>query len=172
MHKNKNNEELPQWLQVLLVIGGAVCLGYLLTKLFEFLFDTWGEDEVRPRVFISHSWSYDNDYWNLIGKFQKNEFEFYNHSIDLDKPLDASTKSEIELGIRNKIKGCSKVVVLAGSYAERYWIKREVEIANEMGKEIIAVRPWGQSYVPPFLNKKADKIVGFNSKSIIEHIKS
>lgn len=169
----KKQDDLPVWLELLIIIGGAILIGYLLTKLFEYLFSSWGsEDEVRPRVFISHSWKYDKDYWNLINKFDKQEFRFYNHSIDVDKSLDANTSSQIIEGIKKKMQGCSKVLVLAGNYADRYWIKKEVEIANKMGKEVIAIRPWGNKNVPSYLKKHANKIIGFNSSSIIEKIKN
>jgi len=167
---NKQKSEMPLWLQLLLLIGGAVPVGYLIGSLFEFFF---GEDNgCAPRVFVSHSWKNDRDYWNLIEKFERNDFNFYNHSIDVDKPLDVNTSREIEEGIRRKMKGCSKVLVLAGSYSKRYWIKKEVEIANKLNKEVIAVRPWGQNWVPKYLESKADRVVGFNSRAIMENLKS
>jgi hypothetical protein len=70
------------------------------------------------------------------------------------------------------MRGCSKVLVLAGKYANNFWIKKEVQIANEMGKEIIAIRPWGATSIPSYLKNDADKIIGFNAKSIIEKIKN
>ncbi|OFY92199.1 MAG: hypothetical protein A3K10_03060 [Bacteroidetes bacterium RIFCSPLOWO2_12_FULL_31_6] len=125
-----------------------------------------------PRVFISHSWDYDNDYRTLIKRFDHYGFEYYNHSIPEEKALDEETTRKIENGIRNKMKGCSKVLVLAGDYANNYWIKKEVKIAKEMAKEIIAIRPWGEHTIPSYLKNDADRIIGFNSKSIIEHIKN
>lgn len=168
--EQKNNVETPKWIEVLLYIGGAILIGYLLSKLFEHLFET--EKETIPRVFISHSWDYDDDYRTLVKRFDYYGFDYYNHSIPEEKALDEETSRKIEMGIRNKMKGCSKVLVLAGEYANNYWIKKEVQIANEMGKEIIAIRPWGSFSVPEYLKNEADKIVGFNTKSIIETIKN
>lgn len=168
--EQKNNTETPQWLQALIYIGGAILIGYLLAKLFEYLFGT--EKETTPRVFISHSWDYDDDYRTLVKRFDYYGFEFYNHSIPEEKALDEETSRKIENGIRNKMRGCSKILVLAGEYANNYWIKKEVQIANEMGKEIIAIRPWGTTSVPSYLKTDADKIIGFNTKSIIETIKN
>lgn len=166
----EQKSEMPLWLQLLLLIGGTVLAGYLIGRLLEMLFE--GEDSGRvPRVFISHSWKYDRDYWSLMDKFERNDFNFYNHSIDVGKPLDVKTSREIEEGIRSKMKGCSKVLVLAGPYSQRYWIKKEVEIANQLNKEVIAVRPWGQTFVPKYLESKADRIVGFNSIAIMENLK-
>ena len=169
---NITNEETPGWLQALLYIGGAILIGYLLAKLFDYLFGSGKSKGVTPRVFISHSWDYDNDYKTLVKRFDYYGFEYYNHSIPEEKALDEISSRKIENGIRNKMRGCSKVLVLAGNYANKYWIKKEVQIANELGKEIIAIRPWGNSVVPDYLKKDADVILGFNAKSIIETIKN
>jgi hypothetical protein len=165
----EENKKTPQWLQALFYIGGIVLAGYLLARLFEYLFPL-GKGP-KPRIFISHSWDYDKEYKTLVKRFDYHGFEFYNHSIPEEKALDENTNRKIEHGIRNKIRGCSKVLVLAGPYANKYWIKREVAIANELGKEIIAIRPWKSAAVPEYLKTKADRIIGFNAKSIIEIIK-
>lgn len=163
--------EIPEWLKILFVIGGIILLYHLLSALLDYLFPPEKGTKVRPRVFISHSWKNDADYWNLIKKFENYSFEFYNHSIEEGDPVDAVTAWQIEKGIENKMRGCSKVLVLGGNYANRYWIKKEIEIANRMGKEIIAVRPWGKAYIPKDLYKNANRVIGFNSKTIIENLK-
>lgn len=170
MYKMQQQDEMPEWLRILFVIGGIILLYHLLSALFDYLFPSKTTD-VRPRIFISHSWKNDADYWSLIKKFKIYEFEFYNHSIEEDSPVDAYTARQIEKGIENKMRGCSKVLVLGGNYANRYWIKKEIEIANRMGKEIIAVRPWGKAYIPKDLYKNANRVIGFNSKTIIENLK-
>lgn len=163
-------DEIPEWLRFLFVIGGIILLYHLLSELFDYLFSS-KTTEVRPRIFISHSWKNDADYWSLIKKFKNYEFEFYNHSIEEDNRVGAYTNKQIEKGIENKMRGCSKVLVLGGNYANRYWIKKEIEIASRMGKEIIAIRPWGKSYIPKKLYKNANRVIGFNSKTIIENLK-
>jgi hypothetical protein len=99
------------------------------------------------------------------------EFRFYNHSIPYDDPLDADTAKKIETGIWRQMKWCSTVLVLAGPHASKYWVKKEVEIAQKLGKKIIAVRPWGNHNVPQYLRQGSNEIIGFNSKTIIEKIK-
>ena len=143
-------------------------IGYLLARIFEHLFGD--NEQSKPRIFVSHSWEYDREYKSLIKKFGMYDFEFYNHSIPENKAINEATTHKIEASIRNKIKGCSKVLVLAGEYANNYWIKKEVEIAQEMNKEVIAIRPWGKQIVPNYLKSMGVNIVGFNTKSIIEKI--
>ncbi len=167
----KQNDKIPGWLQALIYIGGAVLIVYLLARLFDFLFNTKAHNEKTRRIFISHSWKYDGAYRTLIKRFDYYGFEYYNHSISEEKALDAETSRKIENGIRNKIRGCSKVLILGGKYANNYWIKKEVKIANELGKEVIVIRPWGANSIPTYLLDNADQVVGFNAKTIIELIK-
>jgi len=166
-HTSPNKKEIPGWVTLLFALGGIVLLGFLLSQLLDYLFP----QGKRPRIFISHSWKEDRDYRILIEKFKLSEFKFYDHSIPSDHPLDENNTFKIEKGIRRKMKWCSKVLVLAGGYADNYWIKKEVQIAKQLGKEVIAVRPWGEQNIPTYLKQDANKIIGFNSKSIIEKIK-
>ena len=50
-------------------------------------------------------------------------------------------------------------------------MKYEVDEAMRMGKPIIAIMPWGQSYMPVELQAKATQIVGWNSTSIVKAIR-
>lgn len=168
--QNKNNST-PTWLRILLIAGGTILIGYLLAKLLEYLFED-EKPEKTKRVFISHSWKQDKDYWTLIKRFEYYNFNFYNHSIPEEKAVNTETAAKIEKSIRNKIQGCSKVLVLACPYANNYWIKKEIEIAKELKKEVIAIRPWNQKGIPKYLENNADKIIGFNANAIIETIKN
>jgi hypothetical protein len=165
----ENKREMPEWLKALLIIGGIVLIGYLLAKLLDYLFSE--DAERKRRIFISHSWRYDKDYWSLIKKFETYNFDYYNHSIPQEKAIDEVARQKIENAIRNKILYCSNVLVLGGSYANNYWIKKEVEIAKQLNKKVIAIRPWNGNSIPKYLDDAADRVVGFNAKTIIEEIK-
>lgn len=103
-------------------------------------------------------------------------FSFYNYSAPQEKPLALSssnaTDAEIEQAITAKIKNAQVVLVIGGMY-ELYhkWMKYEVDEAMRMGKPIIAIMPWGQSYMPVELQAKATQIVGWNSTSIVKAIR-
>ncbi len=144
----------------------------VLFALYQFLRLLLNESKAKkPRIFISHSWRYDKDYRRLIEKFEDHDFGFYNHSIPSDQPLDVNNTFKIEQGIRRKMKWCSSVIVLAGSYTNSYWIKKEVEIAEQFRKKIIVVRPWGEANIPAYLEAAADEVVGYNSKTIMSLVK-
>ena len=129
------------------------------------------------RIFISHAWKYGEDYDRLVSMLDHSPwFSFYNYSAPQEKPLALSssnaTDAEIEQAITAKIKNAQVVLVIGGMY-ELYhkWMKYEVDEAMRMGKPIIAIMPWGQSYMPVELQAKATQIVGWNSTSIVKAIR-
>lgn len=119
------------------------------------------------RIFISHAWKYGEDYDRLVSMLDHSPwFSFYNYSAPQEKPLALSssnaTDAEIEQAITAKIKNAQVVLVIGGMY-ELYhkWMKYEVDEAMRMGKPIIAIMPWAQSYMPVELQAKATQIVGW-----------
>lgn len=131
-------------------------------------------------IFISHAWKYGADYDRLI-KMLDNAFlfDYRNYSAPQDKPLhnldatDVSSKNEIKEAIHRKIRPVNIVLVISGMYYNyREWMKYEIDTAVAMQKPIIALQPWGNSYVPADINIIADKVVGWNSDSIINAIRT
>ncbi|WP_248723203.1 TIR domain-containing protein [Seonamhaeicola sp. ML3] len=175
-----NETKKSSWLPLIISIGGVLLFANLISKLIDYLISNQlNEDEShilerkqrKPRIFVSHSWKHNKDYNNLIKGFEKQGFNYYNHSISLDKAEDLKNEKEIENKIKNQLLYSRCLLVLGGSYSNKYWIKKEVEIAKSLGKKVIAVRPWNTNKVPKYLEKTADEIIGFNSKAIIEKIK-
>ncbi|WP_338378749.1 TIR domain-containing protein [uncultured Flavobacterium sp.] len=174
-NKNTNNSS---WLPLLISIGGILLLAHLMSKLIDHLIgnefkenDSAERIRRKPRIFVSHSWKHNKDYNNLIKGFEKQGFDYYNHSISIEKAEDLKNEREIENKIKNHLLYSRCLLVLGGSYSNQYWIKKEVEIAKSLGKKIIAVRPWNTNNIPKYLENSADEIIGFNSKAIIEKIK-
>jgi hypothetical protein len=65
------------------------------------------------------------------------------------------------------------VVIMAGKYATfSKWIQREIRIAkSEFSKPILAVRPWANAQVSSVVRDNADKLVGWNTNSIVAAIR-
>lgn len=173
----KNN---TTWLQLLISIGGVLLILYLVSILIDYIIndeDSYEKSELKsrkekkPRIFVSHSWKHNRDYKSLISGFERQGFDYYNHSISIEKAEKLKNAAEIEKKIKNHLLYSRCLLVLGGDYSNNYWIKKEVEIAKSLGKKIIAVRPWSRSSIPNYLEKSADEIIGFNSKAIIERIK-
>jgi antiphage defense system Thoeris ThsB-like protein len=176
MLNDNNNNSSASWLQLIISIGGIFLIAHLISKLIDYLINN-EEDyfkkrkKTKPRIFVSHSWNHNKDYNNLISGFEKQGFDYYNHSISIEKAEDLKNEEEIENKIKNQLLYCRCLLVLGGKYSNNYWIKKEVEIAKSLNKKIIAVRPWNTSSIPKYLEESADEIIGFNSKAIIKKIK-
>lgn len=66
----------------------------------------------------------------------------------------------------------SCVLILAGVYANySKWINIEIELAQQMGKTIIAIEPWGAEKTSAKVKNTADKIVKWNTDSIVDAIR-
>lgn len=97
-------------------------------------------------LFISHSWSYSNQYDGLINLLNQNyTFEYKNYSVPKDDPIhNASNQSLLKEAIRRQMQPASCVIILAGVYVTySKWINIEIELAKSMNKKIIAVEYWG-----------------------------
>jgi hypothetical protein len=125
------------------------------------------------RLFISHAWDYNSQYNNLVNLLQnKAFFTFYNHSVPNHDPLDARTVKELEDRLRNQIKGCHVILVIAGVYPSyRKWIQKELEIAAEYAKPIIGVKPLGQQNISALVQLYSNEIVSWYSDSIVNAIR-
>lgn len=128
-------------------------------------------------MFISHSWTYSDAYEKLIGLLDNDSnFSYKNYSVPKDDPIHTKgTDKELYQAIKNQMSSCSVVLILAGVYASySKWINKEIIIAQEefsTPKKIIAIEPWGSEKTSTVVKDAADKIVKWNSSSIISAIK-
>lgn len=124
-------------------------------------------------LFISHSWSYTDHYDRLIKLLnQKKDFEYRDYSVPKDDPIhNASSVKELKEAIKNQMYPASFVLVLAGVYSTySKWINIEIGLAKELNKKIIAIEPWDSERTSRTVKENADKIVGWNTDSIIAAI--
>ena len=125
-------------------------------------------------LFISHSWSYGDAYDRLTDFFNEHPyFQWKDYSVPQDDPIhNCGTDRQLEDAIRGKILHASCVVILAGVYATySKWINKEIRIAKELDKPIVAVQPWGAERTSLVVKNNADEIVGWNSDSIVGAIR-
>lgn len=125
------------------------------------------------RLFISHSWAYSDNYKKIIELIESQDLSFYDHSVPKDDPIHTNgTDEELHQAIEAKMKGTSCILILAGVYATySKWINKEIEIAQNYGKAIIAIEPWGSERTSKVVKDAADKIVKWQGKSIVDAIK-
>lgn len=126
------------------------------------------EDAPARRIFLSHSWKKGRDeYDKFIKKLKRENIDFYNHSIPEEKAFDAKTRKELKSIFRKQMIYCSKIYILAkrGTSPESF-VGMEIEVAKELKKPIIAVKPNGQYGIPKFIQINADEIISNNIQSI------
>lgn len=125
------------------------------------------------RLFISHSWSYDENYKRVVELIEEQGLSFYDHSVPKDDPIHTNgTDQELHDAIEAKMKGTSCILILAGVYASySKWIKKEIAIAESYEKTIIAIEPWDSERTSKVVKDAADKIVKWQGKSIADAIK-
>lgn len=130
-------------------------------------------------LFISHAWRYGDDYTRLTNMLDNaTNFYYRNYSAPKDKPLhnidttDVRTKDQIKQAIIRKISPVNAVLVISGMYYNyREWMQCEIDVAKRFNKPIIALKPYGASYIPKEVEDKADIAVNWNTESIVKAIR-
>ena len=122
---------------------------------------------------MSHAWEYHDEYVRLIRLLDSARyFKYQNYSVPRYDPLHARTKTQLVKELYDQIKPTHIVIILAGMYVNyREWILKEIEIALELGKPIIGIKPWGRQRVPKIVQNVADEVVGWNTESIVNAIR-
>lgn len=125
-------------------------------------------------LFISHSWTYSDKYERLINLLDANpHFQYKNYSVPKNDPIyNAPYDYQLKAAIKAQMQPASCVLILAGVYATySKWINIEIELAQSMGKTIIAIEPWGSEHTSTVVKRAADKIVKWNTDSIVSAIR-
>ena len=124
-------------------------------------------------LFISHAWTYDDDYYRLLQFLQDaNWFKYRNYSVPQHDPLDAKDASRLMAALDRQIRPVNIVLIISGMYVNyRDWIQYEIELAQAYGKPIVGIRPWGSQRVPVAVQSAATEMVGWNTSSIVGAIR-
>lgn len=124
-------------------------------------------------IFISHSWSYNEEYDRLV-KLLDNapDLSWKNYSVPFDDPLAGGSKQKLAAEIESQIRLASIVLVISGMYVSyREWIQFEIDVSDKYNKPLIGIQPWGSTNTPSAVTRSAVAIVGWNTSSIIDAIK-
>ena len=125
-------------------------------------------------LFISHSWTYSDAYEKLVNLLNADPyFTYKNYSVPKNDPIhNAVYDYQLKAAIRNKMQHASCVLILAGVYSTySKWINIEIQLAQEMGKKIIAIEPWGAEKTSVKVKSNATSIVKWQTASIIKAIR-
>lgn len=137
-----------------------------------------GDDSMSKlyNLFISHSWNYSKQYERLIEMLDDSGINYRNYSVPKDDPIHTNgTDKQLYEAIKNKISPSSIVIIMAGVYASySKWIDKEITIAEKeffTSKPILAVEYWGSERTSQKVKNHADKVVKWNTSSIVDAIK-
>ena len=128
-------------------------------------------------LFISHSWTYSNAYQGLLALLNAKPYFSYNdYSVPKNNPVhNAPTSHALYQAITRQMQPTQVVLIMAGVYATySTWIDNEIKIAKSEfsnPKPIIAIEPWGAEKTSRAVKDAADKIVRWNTDSIVDAIR-
>ncbi len=127
------------------------------------------------RLFISHSWAYSDAYDGLVSLLKEHpNFHWIDYSVPKNDPIhDANNDTALYNAIQAQVKPVNCVIILAGVYSTySKWINKEIEISKNINKPIVAIEPWGSERTSQIVKSNADWIVKWNSKSIVDAIRT
>lgn len=128
--------------------------------------------EKEYHLFISHAWSYSSAYETIVEWLDDSDIKYSNYSVPKEDPLHSGNENKLKEDLTKQIRPSSCVIIISGMYAAHSsWIEYEINEAVRMGKYIIGIRPWGAERTPKIVEDNADKMVGWNSASLINAIK-
>lgn len=128
-------------------------------------------------IFISHAWTYTKGYNRLVNLLNSaSNFSYRNYSVPKHDPaIDPDSQAgrvTLTRALDNQIRPVNIVLVMAGMYATfRYWIQKEIELAQNYSKPIIGLVPWGQEKTPEVVQEAAIEMIGWNTNTIVQAIR-
>lgn len=114
-------------------------------------------------IFISHIDKDEEEYSIFLEKLSSaHDFEYNSSGI-----LEKIGNKDLE----EQIKSAGIVIILSGLYNKyKAIVKKQLDIAKDLNKSIIVIRPYGMENVPLELEEIADDIVGWNAPCIVNSI--
>ena len=122
------------------------------------------------QIFVTHPWDEDDDYLRLFEYLgDTKEFYYVNLSAATDKPAG---QEQVRAEIERQINNAEVVIVLSGQYPEHSEdLDLQLATAKRHAKPILAVEPFGPNNMDDAVREKADKIVPWYNRSIVDAIK-
>jgi hypothetical protein len=98
--------------------------------------------------------------------------ENWKHLMIFNGKIIALPVKPIKKHLKEQIKLVDVVVILSGLYSkDKNLIQQEIDIAVELKKPIVIIRPYGMENVPGSIEKVASEVVGWNTPCIVDAIR-
>ena len=121
------------------------------------------DDSKIYKLFIIHL-NDDDEYIRFLNKLDASyDFEWKNCAVN---------NETIQMKFVEQMKLANVIIILSGLYIKnRKLLQKEIDVAIELEKPIVVVRPYGMENVPSNLEKIATEVVGWNTPCIVDSIK-
>ena len=123
----------------------------------------FNDDSKIYKLFISHL-NDDDEYTLFISKLDTSyDFEWKDYAVNNEMN---------HMKLAEQMKLADVIIILSGLYIKnRKLLQKEIDVAIELEKPIVVVRPYGMENVPSNLEKIATEVVGWNTHCIVDSIK-
>ena len=124
------------------------------------------------RIFTVHAWERDEDYLRLFEYLESTTNFYYRNVCDPDSSPSGEGVAARRTRILAAMKEAEVVLVPAGTWAaHRDWADFAISAAEAHDLPLIVLEHFGPQDLPEPLREKADKIVGWNSRTIEDAIR-
>ncbi len=129
---------------------------------------------MKKRLFISHSWTYSERYNSMVNLLDSRPyFNWMNYSVPENKAFGVMAMTKMKEELRQQIRPVHCVIIIGGMWANYSdWIQFEMDFAKGIGKPVLGVRPRGARVLPSAVSTASDKVVNWNSDSIVAGIRA
>lgn len=125
------------------------------------------------KLFVSHTFQEHDDYFRVFEYLESSSNFFYINYAAPDQMPEAGGKEAIREVLREQIKPVEAVIISSTMYSENIdWLTFQMDAAQAMEKPIIAMEAFGAtSDVPEEIKKRADEVVEWNARSLVDAIR-
>lgn len=125
------------------------------------------------RLFISHSWTYSERYTAFVNLLNTRPyFNWTNYSVPVTDAFGPMANYRMKEQLRNQIRPVQCVIIIGGMWTNYSdWIQFEMNFSREINKPILGVRPRSAQVMPQAVIAASDKVVSWNTESIVSGIR-
>ncbi|MDO8869659.1 MAG: hypothetical protein Q7V10_02800 [Methanobacteriaceae archaeon] len=129
-------------------------------------------DQKTYHLFITQVSETDEEYRRFTGRLEDaHDFNYENHS---DNSLSGTADMDaLKTVIKGQITDADQVIVLSRLYPTyKNLIMTVLNLAQELEKPVLLIRPYGMENVPEELEKLSNGVIGWSASCIAASIKS
>jgi hypothetical protein len=129
-------------------------------------------------LFLSHTWSEGEDYERLTELLNaRTLFTYKIFMVSRDDPIHHMTSSRLfPMILKREMKDSQVVIIQAGKCEKfRNWVNVEIQVAQKefpIPKPILVIKPWYVQYLDEEIRSHAEKIVDWDTESIVKGIQA